>query len=113
MVRRIDNWLSEKLDIKGWSMRELARRANVSTSTVSRVVSGELKPSWDFCAAIARPLDEPILTIFKLAGLISFPATKGEITTPEILEIVEIMETMTPETRREILHYAKYLSSIE
>ena len=90
-------------------MRELARRANVSTSTVSRVVSGELKPSWDFCAAIARPLDEPILTIFKLAGLISL----GEITTPEILEIVEIMETMTPETRREVLHYAKYLSSIE
>ena len=36
-----------------WSQRELARRARMSHTTVSKVLSGRLAPSYEFCRAIA------------------------------------------------------------
>ena len=62
-------WLNQKLNEFGWSQRELARRASVSNTTVSEVLSGNRMPSWNFCADIARPLGVDPDDIFVLAGL--------------------------------------------
>ena len=62
-------WLNQRLRDLAWSQRELARRADVSASTISDVTAGKRPPSWDFCAAIARPLGVDPDEIFVLAGL--------------------------------------------
>ena len=72
-MSRVENdlipWLNQQLAEWGWSQRELGRRANVSGATVSEVLAGNRRPSWDFCAAIARPLNVDPDDLFVLAGL--------------------------------------------
>ena len=62
-------WLNKELQGRGWSQRELARRAGVSASTVSDVIAEKRLPTWDFCASIARPLQVDPDEVFVLAGL--------------------------------------------
>lgn len=62
-------WLNNRLVELGWSQRELSRRADISQTTVSEVIAGKRVPTWDFCAAIARPLGVDPDDLFVLAGL--------------------------------------------
>lgn len=49
-------------------MRELARRAGVSHTPITKTISGETKPSPDVCRGIARALGEPPEDILRRAG---------------------------------------------
>ena len=99
------DWLSEKLENRGWSMREFARRAQISHSTVSKILGGDLEPSWEFCSAIARPLGEPVWSVARIAGLIP----KASRNSPTFQEIEELVGRLTEEQRLEVIRYLKYL----
>ena len=71
-------WLVKTLDERGWSQRELARRSNVSSTTVSEVVSYRRIPTWEFCATIAQALNVPPVEVFALAGLMHAPPSPVE-----------------------------------
>mgnify|MGYP003681892208 CR=1 FL=1 len=62
-------WLVAELDDRGWSQRELARRARLSHTTISQVLSEVRAPTWDLCAQVARALGVPVDDVFILAGL--------------------------------------------
>ncbi len=64
-------WVRNQLVEYGWSMRELARQANVSHSLVAKVMSGQ-KPSWEFCAAIADPFEVSPIEVLLRAGKLTF-----------------------------------------
>lgn len=64
------DWLMQEIRFHGWSMRELARRSGVSHSTISLVIGGQ-PPTWDFCAAIAAPLEVSPIEVFLIAGKLS------------------------------------------
>ncbi len=64
-------WVRKQLVETGWSMRELARQANVSHSLVAKVMSGQ-QPSWEFCAAIAGPFGVSPIEILLRAGKLTF-----------------------------------------
>jgi transcriptional regulator with XRE-family HTH domain len=70
MEHNFPKWLTNELEKRTWSMRELARRASISHSWVADIVSGVKPPSWDFCAAIAKPLRYTPVQIFVVAGLV-------------------------------------------
>ena len=70
-------WLNDELANKGWSHRELARRAKVSGAMVSAVISGQKRAGWDFCAAIARPLGKTPEEVLRIAGLLESPQGPG------------------------------------
>jgi transcriptional regulator with XRE-family HTH domain len=70
MANKLDVWLQKELGQRGWSQRELARRAGISHAIISEVLSGTKKPGWDFCLAIADPLDRSPIEMFRLAGLL-------------------------------------------
>ena len=69
MENTLATWLNKEIEDRGWSQRELARRANISHTTISQVIAEVRQPSWDFCASIARALGEPVDHVFVLAGL--------------------------------------------
>lgn len=71
MDTNLSTWLANELKTRGWSIRELARRANISHTTIADVLSGQRAPTWDFCATIARTLGEQPENILRLAGLLS------------------------------------------
>ena len=89
-------WLTEAIEARGWSMRELARRAGLSHATVSQVLSQQQKPTWNFCAAIARPLRVPEDTIFILAGLKRRPPPAVD----EEREVVAIVRSLPVDVRQ-------------
>lgn len=70
MNDKLSLWLGKELERRGWSHRELARRAGVSQTAVSQAISEERKVGWDFCAAIAGPLDRTPVEVLRLAGLL-------------------------------------------
>ena len=70
-ISNFHEWVRNQLVEYGWSMRELARQANVSHSLVAKVMSGQ-KPSWEFCAAIAGPFEVSPIEVLLRAGKLTF-----------------------------------------
>lgn len=105
MSNDLIEWLSEKLKERGWSMRELSRRADISYTSVANVLSGERDPTWGFCASIAGPFDEPPINLFRMAGLLG-DIPEDDITLQELIAVIEGMDI---EQRMEVIRYARYL----
>ena len=131
------NWLNGELHRRGWSQRELGRRAGISGAMVSKVLSGE-KPGWDFCVAIARALEVTPEEVFRLARLLPHELGKDEEPDAETLlqeihkavvkedplteakaryladdattkELHEIVKGLTHQERVELLKFAYFL----
>ena len=66
-------WLSRELETRGWSLRELARRAKISPSSISQVLNGQYVPGNMFCRGIARAFQIPPEIVFRKAGLLPAP----------------------------------------
>ena len=59
-VEPYGQWLNRRLRERGWSQRKLAHFAGVSHSTISRLVSGELRdPRYSTVVAIGRTFGWP------------------------------------------------------
>lgn len=96
-------WLSRELENRGWSHRELARRANISQTAVSTVLAGERKAGWDFCAAIAGPLGETPEEIFRKADLIQ------RLNTEVDQELIEMIGRLSSDRREMAMKLIKLL----
>lgn len=107
MSDALRTWLSEELDRRKWSQRELARQADISQAFVNRVLSGDLSPSINFCNKVAQALGEPPEKLLRLAGILpTSPASEDE---QLIREVLDILKNMSPDQRKELLRYAHYL----
>jgi len=84
-------------------MRELARRSGVSHATISMVIAEETRPSYEFCAAIAKPLDMRPEDVFRLAGLLR--QTRGDDDEITYRKVLDLMRELTPEERQRVLEY--------
>ncbi len=92
-------WLLKELDDRRWSMREFARRCEVSESTISRVVSGKRNPSSDLCRRMAEVLHLPPERIFREAGLLPRSAEES----PGIKEALYLFRQLPEGERQRIL----------
>jgi len=99
--------LTRQLDRRGWSKRELARRAGLSQTAVSGTVAGQRRPGADFCLKIARTIDEPPEQILRLAGLLPPGAADGD---PDVQLALELLRQMAPATRRQALRLLRCLA---
>lgn len=104
-VDKFFDWLNIELDKRGWSYRELGRRAGFSSGTVSMVVNGKNKISWEFCTGIALAFKMPAEQVFRLAGLL--PLLPAPDRDPTIQEILDITKQLDVNDREELLAYAK------
>lgn len=66
----IVQWLVKETDSRGWSFRELGRRAGLSSATISRVITEASRPGWEFCLRVATAFNVPPENVFRLAGLL-------------------------------------------
>jgi len=76
-------WIEKGLDEKGWSLRELARRAELSHASVSHVLNGYRNPGVDFCNGIAKAFDVSPISVLALAGIIP-PLDDDDVTFREL-----------------------------
>ena len=99
-------WLVRQLQDRGWSQRELARRSDVSHTTVSDVLGNVRRPTWDFCASVASAMGENPDDLFVLAGL--KPEPPEPVT--EETEAVSILRELPAQMRAAALAMMRGLS---
>ena len=106
MDDKLITWISNQLDERGWSHRELARRAGISQTAVSTVIAGQRNAGWDFCASIAKAFNEPPLKVFQLAGLLPRSPILEE--SPTLRELWNLVQDMPEAEQEEVLRYAQF-----
>ena len=83
----MQDWLLDQLKRRGWSQRELARRAGLPQASVSKSLTGERNATADTCVKVAGALDvSPILVLTK-AGIIPPQPDRD----PRLEEITELI----------------------
>ncbi len=95
-------WLDEQLKQLGWNDHQLARRAGISHSVVSKARTG-ITPKWEACVAIAAALNLPAETVFRRAGLL--PEVDGAC--PELAELHALLPLLSEYDRRELVQIAR------
>jgi transcriptional regulator with XRE-family HTH domain len=70
MKNDLASWLDEELETRGWSIREMARRAGVSHTAIASALNRKGRPSADLCVAIADALGVPAVEIVQRAGIL-------------------------------------------
>src|SRR5688572_148866 len=98
-------WVSEELEQRNWSHRELARKTGFSPSFVSKILSGERNVSADFCIRVAQALEEAPEKLLRLAGILP-TALEDD---PTLAEIQDLVRHLPPSQRKEALRYLRYL----
>jgi transcriptional regulator with XRE-family HTH domain len=92
-------WLTEELEKRSWSFRELGRKAGISHATISNIVSGQSKPGLDFCVSIAKAFNVPAETVLRRAGLLQARPDA----TPGLRELNFLYEQLDPPAQENIL----------
>lgn len=106
--QRLVDWMLEEIRERKLSHRELARRAGISHSAISNVLSGYREPTWDFLAAIAKPLGKEPIEVFRMAGLL--PASGGKMNelTQDEAELIKLYRQLSPGDDRDYaLHFLR------
>ncbi len=97
-------WLNQEMNHRQWSYNELGRQSGLSGATVSLVMTGKQKASWDFCAGVAEAFDLPAENVFRRAGLLR------PVPDPSAIEeITELAKGLSPELRHQLTDFARYL----
>lgn len=99
-------WLAEELARRGWSHNELGRRADISQTAVSNVISGNRNPGCDFCIRIANALGEAPEKVLRLAGILPTSLAPDD---PVLAELRDLVESLPPERREETVRYLRFL----
>jgi transcriptional regulator with XRE-family HTH domain len=102
-------WITDELNIRSWSLRELGRRANLSNTTISQVLSGQANPGLDFCKGIARAFGVRAEEVLARAGLI--PAPPDETATSR--ELVAMFAQLGEEDKERVLVMVRALRDEE
>jgi len=102
----LNKWLHQQLRVRGWSMRELARRGDLSAGYISNVLAGKQEPGAKFYQGIAQALDMTAEGIERLDQEGTIPESRKN--DPDYLELLGIAQKLQPADLKEVLDYALY-----
>jgi transcriptional regulator with XRE-family HTH domain len=101
-VSEFNQWLQAKLVERGWKATDLARKASLGNSTITRILDGTRNPGKDVCIAIAEVFEEEPDYVFRLAGILPDSASKVEGLSGGEVELLEMYRSL-PISRKEAL----------
>jgi transcriptional regulator with XRE-family HTH domain len=106
-------WLSSKLDEKGLSIREVARRSQgrISNTSINRILSGKQVPACDTYIGIADGLGEPRWLVLEIAGILDMPPPI-KLTAAEV-EWLRVLRSLSAESQADLIKYAKMKKVME
>lgn len=101
-------WLNEERNKRGWTQNELARRAGMTSSGVSQVITRRTFPGPEFCRGVARALGVPPERVFRKAGLLP-PRIIGGDNSEERKKLLDYFDAVGKHERQAILAVASTL----
>lgn len=106
-------WLVAELEDRGWSQRQLAKRASMSATSVSQVITEQRDPSPDFCIAIAHALRLPPEDVLRRAGHLPPKPTAFLASIPRLHTFLDKLARLDRETQNRIMDTALMLLEID
>lgn len=103
MENKLLNWLNDRMQQERISQRQLGKMAGISNTTISKVMSGDMPPSYDFCAAIANAFGERPEKVMRLAGLLPPSGGKLDDLSEAEAELVKLYRSLTDANDRETM----------
>jgi transcriptional regulator with XRE-family HTH domain len=104
------NWLEVELRNRDWRPADLARKANLDKSVVSRILNSERRPEPETLIAIARALRLPPEQVFRVAGVLPSPH-KADDTLRRIEHLYHTLED--PVNKQKALEFLEFLQTSE
>lgn len=95
MEPKLFRWIVDEVERRSWSNNELAKRAGLSPSHLSMVMSGQRSVTFDFCAAIAKAFGERPEVLFRKAGLLPPSSGKMDELNEEEAELIQIRRKLS------------------
>lgn len=95
-------WLNERESLLGLNDNQLAIRAEISNSVISKAKSSVQPMGWDACDRLAKALGVPSEEFMRRAGLLPTPPQHD----PEVEELVYIFRQLKGDDRRDMLDLA-------
>jgi transcriptional regulator with XRE-family HTH domain len=96
------DWLDEQLKLNDLNDHQLALRAGLSHSVISKARAGA-SPKWEACLALASALQVPPELVFYKAGLL--PGDGVECT--EMKELRMLLQRLPEDDRQELVQIAR------
>lgn len=63
-------WLNREMMQRGWSLRQIAKRAGISHTTIVKLANGIGHPEIKTCRALAQAMSVPVEDVLRLAGIL-------------------------------------------
>lgn len=105
------NWLQEQLNLRNWTASDLAKRAEISEATLSRILSkGDRDPGPKLCRGIAKAFGMEADEVFRLAGLLPEGKEFGGLSEVQ-REVVRLTGQLDETSQRMVLEVVKGLVS--
>ena len=102
------DWLREELNSRQWTYAELARRSEVQTSQISRVVKRTQGAGPELCLAIAKGLSISPLEVFQARGWLPYELENFKLKlSPETVLVARQIDQLPETLRRAVLQGAK------
>jgi len=64
------DWINREASQRGWSLRQIARRGEISQTPIIRVANGTQLPTFDVCVALARAFGLTPESVLRMAKLL-------------------------------------------
>lgn len=106
MRQDLIKWVNEQINHKGWTMRELARRGEISITSVSQVLSGKAGPGAKFFQAMSKAFGVTLESVERLEGVGTLP--QNRLNDPDLKDLMELAQKLSQEDLAEVLYYATY-----
>ena len=108
MLMRQDliKWVNDQLSARGWSMRELSRRGDISATAISDVLSKKREPGAKFFQAMSKAFGVTLDSVERLEQAGTIP--QNRLNDPDLKDLIEIAQKLTDEDLSEVLYYATY-----
>lgn len=99
------DWLNGELQAREWKQADLVRKARIDSGLLSRILSGERRPSVAVCIGIAEALSLPPQEVAARAGRVP-PSPEPTILTDRLLAIAA---QLSEDEMRDLLDYAELI----
>ncbi|MBN1933943.1 MAG: hypothetical protein JW934_04740 [Anaerolineae bacterium] len=90
MQNELRDWVNQQLIARDWLPAAAARKVNIRTSTLTRFLCGERNAGTKLCQDIARAFDEPVETVYRLAGIL--PGTLAPTHTTQTQDLLSRLD---------------------
>ena len=107
--RRFVEWVNQEIAERGWSLRELARRAEISAGTLSEILNEKRGIGPEYCIGLARAFRVPPEEVFRRADLL--PPRDPVVEDEE--RALYLYRRLVPERRRDMVAIMETLLELQ